>query len=136
MSKKVLIEIGSAKATATLFDKQAPKICRLLWDALPFEGPANHAKTSGGEIEFMVPIFVDLPPENLMINEPGCIGFWNLRSCICVFYDKLMPPVTSYPIPIWAKVTENLEAIQAEGRKLWVKQGKSMKIRRLGAGSV
>jgi len=131
--REIVIEIGSEKATARLLDDKSPITCNKIWDALPFEGPANHAKQAGGEVFSMVPIYFDLyPREKCMYGEwdgkkfePGDIMFWPLRSCVCIMYGALLQ---EGHYPTFAKITENLEGIQKEGLKVWKKQGKIMKI--------
>ena len=130
--KKVLIEIGKEKAIAKLYDT-SPKFAQAIWDILPTEGPASHAKTSGGEIMWPIPLYTAgiIPPEGKpTILKNGHIGYWSMRGTICIFYDELTPFMVEKPSLPVGEVIENLEGLQREGRKLWEYQGKTVKMSR------
>jgi len=116
---KLLINIGKETARADLFEKEAPKTCKLLKKYSPLDGLLNHAKICDHEVFFQAPFFID-EKENPKIPIPGDIGFWNVRQTICIWYDKMEP---LGPTNLFARITENLEGFQKDARNTWSKQG-------------
>jgi len=127
MPREIVIELGSEKAVARLLDDKAPKTCDLIWNNLPLESQAFHAKIAGTEIFFMVPLFQDEQENTTVEQEAGNICFWSTRQMIPIFYDKV-PGLG--PTTVWAKITENLKGIQREGRKIWMREGVKVRISR------
>ncbi len=116
---KLLITIGREKVWAELFEKEAPKTCRVIKRHAPLEGFLNHAKICDHEVFFQAPFFIDAK-ENPKFPVPGDIGFWNIRQTICIWYDKMEP---LGPTNLFARITGNLKGFQKEARKTWSKQG-------------
>jgi len=112
--------VGKEKAIACLLENEAPKTCNLIWNSLPLEGPAIHAKIAGPEFWFMVPLFQDELENPTKEQDAGNVCFWNTRQTIPIFYGKTKGIGL---VTLWAKITENLEGIKREGRKIWIKEG-------------
>ncbi len=79
------IEISLVKrhvtAIAELQETLAPKICDLVWQALPVEGPAFHAKRSNNEVYTLAAPFGpgEPMPENATIFPiPGDVAYFHL----------------------------------------------------------
>ncbi len=68
---------------AELLDKDAPRTCEAVWNALPLEGPAQHAKYARNEVYAMVPRFTDVAvgQENPTITPiPGDVVFFDFHG--------------------------------------------------------
>jgi hypothetical protein len=125
MNREVVLEVGREEAVARLLEEKAPKTCDLIWKNLPLEGPAIHAKIAGPEFWFMVPLFQDEIENPAKEQEAGNICFWSIRQTIPIFYERVSGIGL---VNLWAKITENLEGIRREGRKIWIKQGLRVRI--------
>ena len=62
--RKIEFDLNGAKATAVMLDEVVPKTCDIIWNRLPLEGMAIHAKWAGRE--FML----HLGGENRILLEP------------------------------------------------------------------
>jgi hypothetical protein len=111
-------------ATAELFEREAPETCRILWDALPFEGELNHAIWSGPETYLKIDPSIRIPPEHQTTHPyPGEIGFYSLPggrlvdwpsdlSELAFFYGRgARPSMPDGPVAmnLFAWIVENLE---------------------------
>jgi hypothetical protein len=67
------IELDGTVVRARLNDDLAPKTAQAIWDALPFEGRAVHAQTSGDMFRMLDPVPIgDVPVESgNTFNSPG-----------------------------------------------------------------
>jgi hypothetical protein len=68
---------------AELLDKDAPRTCEAVWNALPLDGPAQHAKYARNEVYAMVPRFTDVAigQENPTVTPiPGDVVFFDFHS--------------------------------------------------------
>lgn len=68
---------------AELLDKDAPRTCAAVWNALPLEGPAQHAKYARNEVYAMVPRFTDtaVGQENPTVTPiPGDVVFFDFSG--------------------------------------------------------
>ena len=73
MGDALLFEVP-AYATATrieLLRDEAPRTCRAVWDALPIEKPAFHARRSGKELFVLADPFKNPGPENTRLRLAG-----------------------------------------------------------------
>ncbi len=61
----------------------------------------------------------------MQAQDAGNIGYYDNANSICVFYEA-EPGIGT--VNLFAKITENLEGIQKEGRKGWKKQGAAIEI--------
>lgn len=70
------------RCRAVLLDDLAPRTCAVLWDALPLDGPAYHAKYARNEVYALVPAFGEDPGvENPTITPiPGDLVFFSFNS--------------------------------------------------------
>ncbi|MFC1803085.1 DUF3830 family protein [Thermoproteota archaeon] len=124
MVRQIQIEIGNEKAVAVLLEEDAPKTCEGILKALPLKGGAIHAKFAGGEFYIATPIFLEL--ENPTIKQDsGNIAYWPTRQSLCIFY-KEVPGLGE--VSLFAKVIKNLEGIQREGLKCWIKPSTPVEI--------
>lgn len=68
---------------AELLDKDAPRTCAAVWNALPLEGPAQHAKYARNEVYAMVPRFTEVAvgQENPTVTPiPGDVVFFDFSA--------------------------------------------------------
>lgn len=76
------LEISLAKrgavCVARLLDDEAPATCAAVWDALPVDGPAYHAKYARNEIYALLPALATSPPmEHPTVTPlPGDVCFF------------------------------------------------------------
>ena len=82
MTKYVSITLGRRGVTcvAELLEKDAPRTCEAVWNALPLEGPAQHAKYARNEVYAMVPRFTTtaVGQENPTVTPiPGDVVFFD-----------------------------------------------------------
>ena len=75
----------------------------------------------------MVPLFQDVMENPTKEQEPGNLCFWSIRQTIPIFYEKVQG---LGPITLWAKITENLEGVKREGRKIWMKEGVKIRMKK------
>jgi len=119
--EKLVIQVGSEKAEAMLLWEDAPNICRAIWEHLPIQSSGTHAKICNHELMFMLPFVVDR--ENLQQVKPGCVGLWDTRNMVNIWYDDPGPIGPLGPTALFAVVTKNLEGIGREIAKSWNKPG-------------
>lgn len=130
--------------TAELLDDLAPRTCEAIWEALPQEGDAFHAKYASNEVYTLVPPFADppLPLENPTMTPitgdllyfyftPGLIPRPDVRAQsqdtglvdLAIFYgrDNLLISPQLGPIQgcRFGSVTENLEAMVEACDSIW-----------------
>jgi Protein of unknown function (DUF3830) len=89
---------------ARLHDDAAPVTCQMLWDRLPYSGPAGHAMLSGTSIALYIDPAIVIPEENATIhiqtgdvmfthyNERERHGFPDALSEIYWAYDRYCRP--------------------------------------------
>jgi len=135
MVQEIELRVGNEKAMAVLMEEEAPNTCKQVLEALPLRGRLIHAKFAGGEFFFATPIFAELENPTRKQN-PGNICYWPTRQSVCIFYKEL-PGVGE--VTLFARITKNLEGIQREGMKGWIKQGAPIEIVRVtrsGSGGI
>ena len=67
------------ESAADLFEGNAPKTCRAIWDALPVEGELNHAIWSGPETYLMIDPSIRIGPDNQTVQtQAGEIGYYTV----------------------------------------------------------
>lgn len=131
---------------AELLDKDAPRTCAAVWDALPLEGPAQHAKYARHEVYAMVPRFVDTPvgQENPTVTPiPGDVVFFDFPQGVldrsfredlgiaelpgvidlAIFYGRnnllLNGDVGWVPGNVYASIVEGLAAMAEACHDVW-----------------
>lgn len=76
----ITLERRGVSCVAELLDKDAPRTCEAVWQALPQGGPAQHAKYARNEVYTMVPRFTkeEVGQENPTITPiPGDVVFFS-----------------------------------------------------------
>ena len=85
MPRYLSITLAKREVTcvAELLDKDAPRTCEAVWNALPLEGPAQHAKYARNEVYAMVPRFTEVAVglENPTVTPiPGDVVFFDFSG--------------------------------------------------------
>lgn len=130
-------------ARARLLDEEAPRTCQAIWDALPLQGPAFHAKWANNEVYGIYPAFepLDVGREHATIFPiPGDLLYWyfpagttvnpELRQLwgekgavdLAIFYGRnnyLVGAEGPLPGNLWAVVVEGLGEIAAACTDVW-----------------
>jgi Protein of unknown function (DUF3830) len=148
-----LIRISLTKrnvsCVARLLDKEAPRTCNAVWEALPKSGPVYHAKYARNEIYTLVPSFARPEPgrENPTITPiPGDVvyfGFepWQLSAGshgygtaetpaghamtvdLAIFYERnnllLNPDFGFVPGNVYGTIVEGLPEFAEASRDVW-----------------
>lgn len=76
----ISLERRGVSCVAELLDKNAPRTCDAVWQALPLEGPAQHAKYARNEVYTMVPRFSseEVGQENPTVTPiPGDVVYFS-----------------------------------------------------------
>ncbi|WP_243787783.1 DUF3830 family protein [Saccharopolyspora gloriosae] len=79
----ITLEKRGVSCVAELLDKDAPRTCEAVWQALPQAGPVHHAKYARNEIYTMVPRFAEREPgqENPTVTPiPGDLVYFSFDS--------------------------------------------------------
>jgi hypothetical protein len=80
MGRKIVFELGGARAIAEMHDEDVPKTCEAVWNILPVEGMSIHANWVGREIMLHLEgeKILRLPPEGPRTRgtAPGDIGYF------------------------------------------------------------
>ena len=157
-----IIEVAFAQrevsCRAELRDDLAPRTCAVLWDSLPLEGPAFHAKYARNEVYALVPAFGEDPGvENPTITPiPGDLVFfsfdaWQLSAAshgydaenapdagqrtvdLAIFYARnnllLNPDFGFVPGNVFGTVTEGLAEFAEAAQDVWRAGSKGESIR-------
>jgi hypothetical protein len=83
MSKflRISLERRGVSCVAELLEKDAPRTCAAVWDALPLGGDAQHAKYARNEVYTMVPRFAQIGRENPTITPiPGDVVLFDFAG--------------------------------------------------------
>ncbi len=156
---EVILKKRGVQCVAQLLDHLAPKTCAAVWEALPQEGNAFHAKYANHEVYTLVPPFASQEPglENPTILPipgdicyfyfaPGIVTIPDVREFaqrtgvvdLAIFYGRnnfLFSPMTG-PVPgnVFATITENFEAMAKACDDIWRQGfvGERLLFRRLG----
>lgn len=94
MSGKIVLEFErGGRITCTLFEKDAPKTCAAILEALPVENEVLHAQWAGPEIFFDgFPAKSAVGLENpTMRTTPGDIAYNAPYKSFCIFYGEAIP---------------------------------------------
>jgi hypothetical protein len=147
MNRYIVIECRKRKlrCVARLLIEKAPRTCAAVWDALPQEGDAFHAKYASNEIYTLVPAFPETPiglEHSSIVPTAGDVGYFYLPAGVrlpksaedagmkgtavvdlAVFYDRnniLLSPSEGYlPCNVFATVVRNLDEMTAAGVSIW-----------------
>jgi hypothetical protein len=140
---RILFPNRKVEAVAELLETQAPRTCDAVWDALPFEGEALHAKWAGHEIWTAMPA-IPLPgPENQTIFPlPGDVLFFHFPGAsyvgedvydFALFYDRdsvCFGPQGFIPGNRFAAVVDNLEGLQEACRRIHREGSEAIRVER------
>ncbi|MDS1271777.1 DUF3830 family protein [Lipingzhangella sp. LS1_29] len=77
---RITLEQRGVSCLAELLDKDAPRTCQAVWEALPQGGDAYHAKYARNEVYTMVPPFADpeVGQENPTVTPiPGDVVYFS-----------------------------------------------------------
>ena len=142
------IEVGltkrSAVAVARLLEDEAPETVRVVWDSLPLEGPAFHAKYANNEVYTLLTPFVPTEPalENATIFPlPGDLIYFQIppamplpptlrEQCrrygrlidLAVFYGRnnyLLSPIGHLPGTVFATIEAGLAEFADACNDVW-----------------
>lgn len=86
---KISLTRRGVSAIARMNESAAPRLCELVWSALPLNGPAFHAKRSNNEVYTLAAPFAPEAPmqENATIFPiPGDIAYFHLPPVKVVNY--------------------------------------------------
>jgi len=133
LTKKMELQVGETVAVATMLENEAPKTCKAIWDNLPIENEAHHAKIAGPELYFMaIPKIIIEEMENpVKVHQvpSGTISYYPVRPYIQVFFGDLVP-VWNIDVNRFAQITENLEGLKMAARRAWTRPGERIIFRR------
>ncbi len=160
MSRTIEVTFTQRKVRcrAVLLDDLAPRTCAVLWDALPLEGPAYHAKYARNEVYALVPAFGQDPGiENPTVTPiPGDLVFfsfssWQLTAAshgydtetapdagqrtvdLAIFYARnnllLNPDFGFVPGNVFGTITEGLSEFAEAAQDVWRGGAKGERIR-------
>lgn len=144
----------NVRGVATLLEEEAPLTCEAVWEALPLEGDAYHARWAGREVYTLVPpLDKDPGKENATIMPiGGDLLYFEVQAAsidipperrtgqpfidIALFYGRnnfLLGPEGYMPGNLFATITENLEGLTAACESIWREGfvGERMVIRRI-----
>jgi hypothetical protein len=79
----IMLDKRGVSCVAELLDKDAPRTCEAVWQALPLAGPVHHAKYARNEIYTMLPRFAATEPgqENPTVTPiPGDLVYFSFDS--------------------------------------------------------
>lgn len=152
MARYITITLTKAgvRARARLLDEQAPHTCAAVWDALPQEGDAFHAKYARNEVYTLVPRITAAPHrENPTVTPiPGDVCLFDFEpweignpaygydpgsaahdaqgaTDLALFYDRnnllINGDMGWVPGNVFAAVTEGLPELAAACNTLWLR---------------
>lgn len=141
---EVTLRKRGVSCVARMLDDLAPKTCEAVWNALPQEGDAFHAKYASNEVFALVPPFAPSEPgmENPTITPitgdllyfyfpPGAVNVPSMREVaystglvdLAIFYGRdnliLSPNMGLVPGNRFGEVTENLDEMVEACTSVW-----------------
>ncbi len=148
MTKYVSITLAKrgVSCVAELLEKDAPRTCEAVWNALPLEGPVQHAKYARNEVYAMVPRFTPatvgqenptvtpIPGDVVFFDFPGGmldrsfkedVGVAELPGVIdlAIFYGRnnllLNGDVGWVPGNVYGTIVEGLDAMAEACHDVW-----------------
>jgi hypothetical protein len=145
--RRLRIRFPSEQVTsiAELLEKEAPRTCQAIWEALPFEGELIHAMWSGPETYLPIDSSLRIAPEHQTTHPlPGEIGFYaidggvladwpNDMAELAFFYGRgSRPSMPDGPIAInvFARIVENLEGFQRTCARIHKEGVKRLRVER------
>lgn len=143
---RITLEKRGVSCVAELLDKDAPRTCQAVWDALPQGGEAYHAKYARNEVYAMVPRFsaeevgqenptvTPIPGDVVYFSFPGGMldrqfkeekGIDTLPGVIdlAIFYGRnnllLNGDVGWVPGNVYATIVDGLDAMAEACHDVW-----------------
>jgi hypothetical protein len=142
---RLVFPAENVTSLAELLENEAPRTCRTIWEALPFEGELNHAMWSGPETYLPIDPRIRVAPEHQTKSPlPGEIGFYAIDGGVLVDWPKDMAEVAFFygrgsrpsmpdgPVAmnIFARIVENLEAFQGVCARIMREGVKRLRVER------
>jgi hypothetical protein len=135
MGKEIEVEFEKGgRFVAQLFEKEAPKNCVTLWNALPIEAEAIHSAYSGQGIWMVVKEYIGLDEvheenQKVLGNLPGTIGIelyppetnLNRTELVIVYgpnYYPRNPFVGEKPLNRVGGIIDNLDQLLEVGKNI------------------
>ena len=156
MARQIEISLTkrNVRGVATFLEEDAPRTCDAVWNALPLEGDAYHARWAGREVYTLVPPFdTDPGKENgTILPIAGDLLYFEIPAAsidipperrtgqpfidIALFYGRnnfLLGPAGYSPGNLFATISENLEGLAEACESIWREGfvGERMVIRRI-----
>jgi len=159
------LELSLAKrgvsCRARLLEQEAPATCAAVWDALPTDGPAYHAKYARNEIYALLPAFAQVPMEHPTVTPlPGDLCYFDFGPAeigspaygydagsaahggervidLALFYGRNNLLINGdrgfVPGSVFATVEEGLPAMAEAAQDMWLRgvEGERLQFRRL-----
>jgi hypothetical protein len=141
---ELLLPKRNLVARASLFEREAPRTCQMLWDRLPLVAETIHATVSGCELYVVFP-WDELPPpkENVTLcPDAGDLFFyyapWYAEGArpageIAIYYDRDAIPMGSQGMmagTLFASITRNRAAFAAACEAIWREGAETLILRR------
>lgn len=102
MTKKMLIMSKDIVVEAELFERDCPRTCEAIWQALPFEAELEIWKE---EVYFEIP--VKIPHENSAPKTTaGDVSYWPEGPGFCIFFGRSQP---ISPVNTFARINSGVE---------------------------
>ena len=122
MSKIIMEFERGGRISCTLLEKEAPKTCRIVLDALPTENEILHAMWAGEEIFFDgFPAKEPIGPEHATRNVTGGdVAMVTGGKSFCIFYGRSIPRRSvdeEIDVNVFARV-DQVEEMAAIGKRV------------------
>lgn len=101
MIRKMSIKFKDFEAEAELLEKELPKTCAAIWQALPFEAKVEVWKE---EVYFEIPVKIKLEKPTTRTTA-GDVSYWPDGPAFCIFFGKSQP---IGPISTFAVITDGI----------------------------
>jgi hypothetical protein len=127
-NRKLVIEVGGERAQVRLLWDEAPRICQALWESLPLESTAHHAKLCNHE--YMAQLLLDAPAENMGPVHVGDLGWWARMQTLNLWYDDPGPNGPLGPTCRFGVVESNLAGLARVAKLVWERSGQRIRLSR------
>jgi hypothetical protein len=142
---RLVLAAEGVEAFAELIEREAPRTCAAIWNALPFEGDLVHAMWSGPETYLPIAPTLRIEAEHQTTHPlPGEIGFYALDGGILIgwpsdmaelafFYDRgAKPSMPNGPVSmnIFARIVDNFEGFREVCRRMQREGTKVLRVER------
>lgn len=127
-TRSLVLEIGGERIGIRLLWEEAPQICSTLWARLPLEGSGHLAKLCNNELMIMLPFA--MARENLQAVTPGKVGWWDVRSCINIWFDDPGPNGPLGLTALFGEIQENIEGLKKLRARMWSRPGTPLRLSR------